>query len=291
MLGILVVNKPKGITSHDVVNRARTALGTRRVGHSGTLDPMATGVLVLAVGPATRFLQYLPLEPKVYEATITFGFTTDTQDAEGEFIEENPVPRDLQAFIRSRVRELTGEIEQVPPMFSALKKDGRAMYDYARAGIEIERAPRRVFIQKVDVRKVTRDKAQVRIVCSGGTYIRTWAHDLGQLVGCGAYLSGLERTAVGKFRIEEARSLDQINEEWILPLRDALEPLPMMECDADLERRVRTGQTVKLPEATNDRILGLLDASGNIFAAARVDHSDKLRPECVIPAEAIYGVV
>ena len=162
MLGILVIDKPPGMTSHDVVDRVRRRLGTRRVGHAGSLDPMATGVLVVAVGPATRFLQYLPLEPKEYEATIAFGTETDTQDAEGSVLATAPVPSDLDRRVEELLPEFLGPIEQLPPMFSAVKRAGKPLYAYARKGEEVDRTPRTVY---VDVFEPLGD-GRYRIVCS-----------------------------------------------------------------------------------------------------------------------------
>ncbi|MBS1705394.1 MAG: tRNA pseudouridine(55) synthase TruB [Armatimonadetes bacterium] len=290
MLGILVVDKPQGLTSHDVVNRVRRSLGTRRVGHAGSLDPMATGVLVLAVGPATRFLQYLPLEPKVYEGVITFGTETTTQDAEGDVVQQRPVPHGLEAELLDTIPDFVGEIHQIPPMYSAIKKDGKPLYAYARAGQEVERESRMVFINQVDVLEITGYSARVRVECSGGTYMRTFAHDIGEAIGCGAHLSELRRIQVGKFDLASAISLEEVTSDHLLPLNVALPPMPLIPLNPVDETRVRCGQTVKTTQTIPSRLVGLVNTEGQVFAAARVDRN-LLKPECVIPSEAVHGVV
>src|SRR5579871_5087584 len=218
MFGILLIDKPLGCTSHDVVNDMRRRFQTKRVGHAGTLDPLATGLLVVAVGPATRFLQYLPLEPKEYDAEITFGKSTTTFDREGDITSEAAVPADLDDVIQAVLPSFLGLIQQTPPMFSAVKIGGKALYKYARAGEEVLREPRNVHIGEFQILNVQDDKIRARIVCSGGTYIRTLAHDLGQAVGCGAYLSDLNRTRVGRFDLSQAVPLKEASPAHLLPL-------------------------------------------------------------------------
>lgn len=283
MLGIVLIDKPQGISSHDAVNRVRRAYGTRRVGHAGTLDPQATGLLVMAVGPATRFLQYLPLEPKIYEATITFGTETITQDGEGEVVAEKPVPENLEEAIKANVSSLTGEIQQLPPLYSAIKKDGKPLYMYARKGEDVERQIRTVFIKSATLLGIEGNTATFRIICSGGTYIRTWAHDLGQLLGCGAYLSGLVRTAVGLFSLDDAFALDELEEQPLISLREALEQdRPIVELNATQERAIRNGQSAGAGRWLPDGIVAVADKTGEVFGMARVSEN-QLYPECIIP--------
>lgn len=210
MFGIAVVNKPIGITSHDVVSKMRRRFETRRVGHAGTLDPLATGVLVLAIGPATRFLQYLPLEPKEYVTTIKFGESTNTYDAEGEVTQTRAVPADLETKLLEVLGDYVGDIQQLPPMYSAVKKDGKPLYAYARKGEEIERELRSIFVDELELVSVEGDLAKVRLICSGGTYVRTLAHDIGEQIGCGGHVVQLERTRVGKFDLSLAKSIEEI---------------------------------------------------------------------------------
>ena len=283
MLGIILVNKPKGLTSHDVVHRARKALHTRRIGHAGTLDPLAEGLLVLAVGPATRFLQYLPLEPKEYSAVVRFGQETTTFDAEGEIVKELPVPDDLDQKLADLLPRFTGEIEQLPPMYSAVKKDGRPLYDYARKGEEVERKTRRIFIQSLEIEQTgSATDRRMKVVCSGGTYIRTLGHDLGQEVGCGGTIIELLRTRVGKFGVEEAVDLDDLPNAVPVPLKEALAPMPMVTLNEGQEAYVRDGRAIKIKEELESEFAGLLDSAGDVIALAKVQGRE-LHPECVIP--------
>lgn len=283
MLGIILVNKPKGLTSHDVVHRARKALHTRRIGHAGTLDPLAEGLLVLAVGPATRFLQYLPLEPKEYSAVVRFGQETTTFDAEGEIVKELPVPHDLDQKLADLLPRFTGEIEQLPPMYSAVKKDGRPLYDYARKGEEVERKTRRIFIQSLEIEQTgSPTDRRMKVVCSGGTYIRTLGHDLGQEVGCGGTIIELLRTRVGKFGVEEAVDLDDLPNAVPVPLKEALAPMPMVTLNEGQEAYVRDGRAIKIKEELESEFAGLLDSAGDVIALAKVQGKE-LHPECVIP--------
>lgn len=288
MLGVLLIDKPLGGTSHDVVNFVRRRFGTRRVGHAGTLDPLGTGLLVVAVGPATRFLQYLPLEPKEYVAEITFGRSTDTYDGEGETTDERPVPDHLLAQFEAVSERFLGLIEQVPPIYSAVKVGGKALYRYARAGEEVEIASRRVHIGALEVLSASATVVRVRVECSGGTYVRTLANDLGQAICCGAYLSALHRTRVGKFRVEQASPLESISEEDLLPLRQALHPMPMVPLDDVQVHHVREGRQIDVRAPEGAKLVGLLDTEGEVFSVARVE-GPRLQPECVIPSEAGHG--
>ena len=207
--GIVVVDKPAGWTSHDVVARSRKVLGTRKVGHSGTLDPDATGVLVLGVGRATRLLRYLTLLPKRYTATIVLGTETTTLDAAGEVTAVHDMSGVVPDDVWRAVRQLTGDIEQVPPMFSAVKVGGRRLHEIAREGGEVERAPRPVTVHRFDVTP-TGDPLvwEADVECSSGTYVRTLAADLGTSLGGGAHLTDLRRLSVGSFTIDGARSME-----------------------------------------------------------------------------------
>ncbi len=284
MLGILLIHKPKGITSHDAVNIMRRKLGTRRVGHAGTLDPLATGLLIVAVGPATRFLQYLPLEPKEYFAEIRFGRSTTTYDSEGEPSEPRPCPGDLRGALDASLPQFLGLIQQLPPMHSAVKVGGKPLYSYARQGREIRREPRTVHISNFDLLEVGEDFAKARIVCSGGTYVRSLAHDLGEAVGCGAFLSALERTRVGKFELCDAVDLDAAGSADLMPLKQALEPMPSIALGPEETHAIREGRDLS-NSANSVGLVALLDPAGAVFSVARVD-GNRLRPECVIPAEA-----
>jgi len=286
VLGVLLVDKPIGCTSHDVVNEIRHRFHTRRVGHAGTLDPLATGLLVVAVGPATRFLQYLPLEPKEYVAEIVFGKTTTTFDKEGEVVAEAPVPDDLLAAIADVRPKFTGLIQQIPPMFSAVKVGGKALYRYARAGEEVAREPRSVHIGAFEILGSCEDRIEARIECSGGTYVRTLVHDLGQGIGCGAFLSKLNRTKVGRFVLADAAPLEEISPSHVMPLDQALKPMPMFEVTREDVLNVREGRPIGMPEMPTVPLVALIEPGNNVFSVARVI-GNVLQPECVIPIEAM----
>lgn len=282
MLGVVLIDKPLGITSHDVIARLRRKFQTRRIGHAGTLDPLATGLLVVAVGPATRFLQYLPLEPKEYVGTIRFGVETTTQDAEGEVVAEKPVPSDLMSEISGVLAEFKGSIQQLPPLYSAVKKEGKPLYVYARRGEEVERERRTVFISEAELLAQTGNEVDVHVVCSGGTYMRTWAHDLGQRLGCGAHLSALRRTRVGKFAIEDAVTLEEVEPGDLRPLVEALPPVPLVEITHRQAEAIRHGQAIGFPRPPAGLVCGLVGPEGDVIGMARIQ-GQELQPECVIP--------
>ncbi len=290
MLGVLLIDKPSGITSHDVVNQIRRRFGTRRVGHSGTLDPLGTGLLVLAVGPATRFLQYLPLEPKEYDLVAAFGVESTTQDAEGELSDPKPVPVDLRARVEEAIPSFLGLLSQVPPMYSAVKVAGKPLYQYARKGEEREREARSVFVETIELLEVHEDSARMRVVCSGGTYMRTLAHDLGRAIGCGAYLSSLVRTRSGKFTLEDAAALDEALPEDLIPLEEALPPMPILDLNAVETAAARHGQRIGRQRPPAARLVALREPDFGVFGVARVD-GNQLQPECVLPIEATHDPV
>jgi len=208
--GLLVLDKPPGPTSHRACARVARALGARKAGHGGALDPAATGVLVLCFGRATKLFDALQRGTKEYEATIALGRTTDTLDATGTVLEERPVPALDGRRIEEALAPFRGTIEQVPPMYSALKHGGRPLHRLARAGMEVEREPRRVVVHRLEVLGHGAREIRVRVVCSKGTYVRCLAGDVGERLGCGGHLAALRRTAAGGFRVEDALTLDEI---------------------------------------------------------------------------------
>ena len=208
MFGFINVNKPSGKTSHDVVSFLRRNLKIKKIGHTGTLDPMANGVLPIAVGDATRLIQYLS-DDKEYVATVKFGVSTDTYDKEGEIVSTSDKIVE-QAELDEALNQFRGEILQKPPIYSALKKNGKKLYEYAREGKEVEIEARKVTIEKLDLLSLENNVAKLRVKCSKGTYIRSIAHDLGEVLGCGAHLIGLTRTIAGDFKIENSIELSTI---------------------------------------------------------------------------------
>jgi len=211
MNGIILVDKPMGYTSHDVVAKLRGILHERRIGHSGTLDPMATGLLVVFVGRATRAVEFAESHEKEYLAALRFGIVTDTQDITGKVLEESGNTVTLEE-LEGILPQFTGDIMQVPPMYSAIKVDGKKLYDLARSGVEIERKSRPVTIKELEILGEEKGDYLLRVVCSKGTYIRTLCHDIGARLGVGAALSSLRRTQAGAFRVENAHTIDEIRE-------------------------------------------------------------------------------
>jgi tRNA pseudouridine55 synthase len=217
--GLALVDKPSGITSHDAIDRVRRALGTRKVGHAGTLDPLASGLLLIGVGRATRLLRFLGDLPKSYEGSGILGVETDTLDADGDVVRESPVDVS-ESDLREAMTAFVGDIEQTPPAYSAVKVGGRRLYDAARKGEHLEAAPRRVRVQAFDLRSFDPPRFDVGVRCSSGTYVRSLVADVGARLGCGAHLAALRRTAIGPFRVEDARPPDEPSP--LLPLDRAV---------------------------------------------------------------------
>lgn len=294
--GILAVDKPPGMTSHDVVAAVRRATGERRVGHAGTLDPSATGVLVVLVGPAARLAPYLTAARKAYDARIVFGDETDTDDAEGEVTRTEPVPLALRTEEGSiaHVAALVGTHDQVPPAYSAIKKDGVTAHRAARAGVEMELESRSIEIidsQLLGVEPGPPVAWNVSLVVSKGTYIRSIARDLGRELGTAAHLDGLRRTASGSVGTADTVTLDQIAaagpegvEALFMPAARALE-LPVLDVDAKVARRVSVGQAVPVPDAAGQAkahdVVALVHGGRLLGIYRRSD--DLLEPATVIP--------
>lgn len=223
--GILLIDKPTGCTSHDVVDQVRKKLKMKRVGHAGTLDPLATGLLIILIGKATKVSQYLISLDKEYQATMLLGQTTDSQDADGQIMTSQEVPNFTQEQIENVLNSFLGDQYQLPPMFSAKKVDGVPLYKLARKGQEIERQPRFIRISKIELNNFTSPYISFTTNCSKGTYIRTLAHDIGQKLSCGAHLIQLRRNATDKFNISDAISLEKFQQMDISDIRNTLIPI------------------------------------------------------------------
>jgi len=275
--GVLLLDKPSGITSNLALQRSRRLLNAAKAGHTGTLDPLASGLLPLTFGEATKFSQDLLDADKSYEATILFGVTTTTGDAEGETLATRTVDFTGEQLDAVLLR-FSGTIEQVPPMHSALKKDGRALYRYARQGIEIERDARTVTIHRLELLERDGTSARVALDCSKGTYVRALAADIGAALGCGAHLAALRRTRVGAFVLERAVTLAAletmpaaVRREWLLPVDALIESLPRIELDEERADRLRHGQQLHVErEAPSLALPRLRGRDGVGAAAARV---------------------
>ena len=264
--GVLNIDKPQGMTSHDVVARVRRLTGIRRVGHAGTLDPLATGVLLVCVGNATRIVEYLQRGQKVYETTVRLGQETDTYDADGEIVAESPVPDFSLEELDRALDAFRGEIVQTPPAYSAIKQNGQPLYKLARAGREVTAPQRQVTIDAIEILDWQKPDLRLRITCSPGTYIRSIAHDLGQALGVGGHVLTLRRVASGSWRVEDAvtlAALEAAGADWpryLHGLRGALSMLPPLVLPADLAYRFALGQRIVLPEPPDEegdlRVLG-----------------------------------
>lgn len=292
LCGILNVNKAAGMTSHDVVVRVRRILRSRdpvrarlssreasakpRVGHAGTLDPLATGVLLICVGQATRLAEYLMERTRVYHAWLRLGITTDTHDAEGKVLVETPVEV-TQEQVRRSLADFLGPIQQVPPMYSALKHDGTPLYKLARRGIELEREPRRVEIHELLLEDWSPPQLAIRVVCSSGTYIRALARDLGKALGCGGHVTALTRLACGPFTLEEAIGLEELAEavaqgrlhEVMLPPDTAVADWPSLTLDEEATWRMIHGQPVAGTEMGPGERVRVYSHKGQFLALAR----------------------
>ncbi|MCR4771661.1 MAG: tRNA pseudouridine(55) synthase TruB [Oscillospiraceae bacterium] len=243
MTGIIVIDKPAGWSSHDVAAKMRGVLKEKRIGHGGTLDPMATGVLPLFVGRATRAVEFMDGADKEYIAGMRLGVTTDTQDITGNIIGQRDADVSPDA-VAAELRALTGERDQLPPMYSAIKVNGKKLYEYARRGREVERSPRRICIYEVEPLGFSGGEYRFRVVCSKGTYVRTLCHDVGEKLGCGAAMSSLKRTRAGCFGIEEAISIESAQSLGAAALRPTdvmFGQLPALTADGADERRIRCG--------------------------------------------------
>ena len=283
--GVLIIDKPPAMTSHDVVDAVRKRFRTKRVGHAGTLDPDATGVLMLGLGKATRFLSYAQASPKRYRTTAVFGVTTTTQDASGEIVEKLPVDINEHG-VRAAMSSLTGEIEQIPPMVSAVKVGGERLYRKALRGESVERSARPVTIHAFELLSLTADppEAVLEVRCSGGTYVRTLVHDLGAKLGCGAHLRELRRIENGGFTDSEAIPLDAVDDSDLLPILDAVRELPRVEIDEDTARLVSHGRRLPLESGELSQGDAVAVVHGGELVAVYVRKEDELVPDRVVPA-------
>ena len=283
MDGILLIDKPQGLTSHDVVARVRRLLRTRRVGHTGTLDPMATGVLPVAVGQATRLVEFIMSGEKTYRATMKLGFITDTQDADGQIVERRTVAPHCLERLPEVLPRFTGDIEQIPPMYSAIKRNGVALHRLARQGVDVDRPPRPVHIARIDILRTVEEEVELEVTCSKGTYIRTLVHDIGEALGPGAHLTRLCRTRSGSFSLAGCIALDEVGEDirpgestaFLTPL-EAMRDYARIEITSEAAARLADGIPPSLEQvAANEDfaqgdVVALTDGK-RLLAAARFD--------------------
>lgn len=287
--GLVVVDKPAGWTSHDVVAKSRGLLGTRKVGHAGTLDPDATGVLLLGVGRATKLLRYLSPLGKAYVGEVVFGTETSTLDAAGEVTATHDMAGLTLDRVAEAARTFVGPIEQIPPMVSAVKIDGRRLHELARQGIEVERPPRPVTIHSLAVRPGPEGEPHVftvEVSCSSGTYIRTLAADLGHALGGGAHLRNLRRTAVGSFTLADAVPLEQVAPDRVRPMVEVVRHLPHLVVDAHLAEAVAVGKVLERAAlgADGDGPWAVLDGAGLLLAVYEPFRGTTAKPSVVLAA-------
>ena len=283
--GILLLDKPIGFSSNQALQKIKWLLKAAKAGHTGTLDPLATGLLPLCFGEATKFAHFLTDADKTYIATIKLGATTTTGDAEGEVLTTSPVNVSRSDFEQA-CQQFTGEISQTPPMYSALKFEGKALYEYARAGVEIERKARRVTIQNIEVNSFAGDVAVISVTCSKGTYIRTLAEDIGKQLGCGAHLIGLRRTATADYQIAQAVTLEQFeamsDEERLAALAppdSAVHYLPAITLDDDAAFYLLQGQAVWRSGAIPTGLLRLYNEQQVFLGLGELQDDGKIAPK------------
>ena len=290
--GVLMLDKPVGLSSNTALQKARRALNAQKAGHTGTLDPFASGLLPLCFGEATKFSADLLHADKEYVASIKFGETTTTADVEGEIIETRPVDF-TEEQLHKALESLTGEIDQIPPMYSALKKDGVRLYELARQGQEIEREPRRVTVYELELLSFNKPEALVRVKCSKGTYVRVLGEDIGKILGCGAHLTALRRTKIADIDISEAVSLQDFEEADIAQRLDMLDPpdrllsqLEPIELKEELAVRFLHGQSIRITRSENSdkkvKVYRLSDGKRELLGCARLSTDGVLSAERLI---------
>lgn len=284
MDGILVIDKPIGPTSHDVVSVVRKVLRQKKVGHTGTLDPNATGVLPLVIGQATKIARFFSGGHKGYAAVVRLGVTTETLDAVGEVLEEKPVDVN-EDQIRAAVSAFVGQIEQLPPMYSAKKVDGKRLYELARKGVEVERETKKVTVTRLDITKIELPYIHLDVECSSGTYVRVLAADIGEKLGCGGHLHALRRTFVGPFQLDQCLTIDDLEENpdgakaRLVSMTDALAAFPTILLPKDLAKMVGSGyqltvgdlHALDVPAVTPGEIVVLAHDDGDLLAVANAE--------------------
>ncbi len=279
MNGIILINKPVGMTSHDVVDYIRKKARIKRIGHTGTLDPNATGLLILCVGKATKLSEYFIALDKTYEGRMQLGVVTDSHDIDGNVIEEKQVPKISTKEIKKHAMNFLGEIEQIPPMVSAIKIGGKRLYKLAREGEVIDRKPRKIKVHEFEILKVELPDIWFRISCSRGTYVRTICHDFGQIIGCGAILAELTRTKIGNYSVEDSVPIDTIEskedvQKHIIPIESSLD-LPSAVLSSTGEKlfihgnKVRGDGIKEIKDGTND-LVQVFNTNGEFLGIASV---------------------
>lgn len=277
MNGVVIVDKPAGITSHDVVSRLRRIYKTRRVGHTGTLDPMATGVLPVCIGSATKAADMLVSSIKRYSAELMLGKRTDTLDIEGAVIEECPVEVSAED-IRNAILSFVGEQEQLPPMYSAIKQNGKKLYELARMGVETERDKRRIIIHSIEIQSIDIPYVKIDVRCSKGTYIRSLCDDIGRKLGCGAVMTALRRTETAGFTAEEARAIDELEAmenafDAVIPTDRLFDKLPRIDLNEKQEKSIKNGVRMTWRTGKEGEVYRLYGNDGSFLCVSKLSDS------------------
>ena len=285
--GVFLLNKPLGFSSNQALKKIQWLFNAKKAGHTGTLDPMASGLLPICIGEATKFSNRLLEANKTYIATVQLGLTTTTGDQEGEVLSQKEVVLKSNQ-LQETLQKFIGDITQIPPMFSALKFEGKPLYEYARQGIEIERKPRPVTIYDIKLNKIEESIVILEVICSKGTYIRTLAEDIGHALGCGAHLKGLERTQTGNFQLPDALTIEALEamsmasrEKTLLPVDALLEGLSSIELTVTETEAIKKGQDIDFI-SENDNELRLYGASGQFLGVGQPDLQGRLFPKRLI---------
>jgi tRNA pseudouridine55 synthase len=289
--GVLLLDKPHGFSSNQALQKAKWLLQAAKAGHTGTLDPLATGLLPLCFGEATKFAHYLTDADKTYVATVKLGVTTNTGDAEGEVLEIRDVTVSASQF-ENALSHFQGEITQIPPMYSALKHEGKALYEYARAGVKIERKARQVRVFDIELNQFKDDVAEITVHCSKGTYIRTLAEDIGQILGCGAHLIGLRRTATANYHIAQSITLESLEAmapaqriAALLPADSAIENLPAVVLNTDSAFYLQQGQAIWQSNIKTLGLLRLYNEQQLFLGLGEMQADGKIAPKRLVKSE------
>lgn len=288
--GVLLLDKPAGISSNHALQQAKRLYQAEKAGHTGNLDPIATGMLPLCFGEATKFSQFLLDANKTYQAVIKLGQTTATGDSEGEILSTQPVNVN-RSQVEKVLQGLVGPVSQIPPMYSALKHQGKALYTYARAGVEIERKPREITIYQLNLDDFSGDELSISVSCSKGTYIRVLAEDIGRALGCGAYMRALRRTVIGPFDLSRAVTLPQLEalelagrDELLLPVDALIESMPKIVLDSESAYCIQQGQAIWRAKQSTGAVLRLYDNQDRFLGIGEVNLDGKIAPKRLVVA-------
>lgn len=291
--GVLLLDKPLGFSSNQALQKVKWLYQAEKAGHTGTLDPLATGMLPICLGEATKFAQYLTDADKTYIATIQFGVTTTTGDAEGAVLMQQPVHFN-ESELLNVLQQFQGNITQVPPMYSALKHEGKALYEYARAGVEVVRKARDVIIKSIQLNQLDQNVASITVTCSKGTYIRTLAEDIGQALGCGAHLIGLRRTTTAGFDISKVVTIEMLEsmaigerDQLLMPVDTAIEQLPKVILNADAAYYVLQGQAVWQSGKIPNSELRLYDEQQHFLGLGYLQSDGKIAPKRLLQSKVL----